>query len=173
MLSISNKEIRTEDIIWAGEDAETKMLAIEAEFTTTEALVDVQMTWQNLIVKLPQEWTPQKLKDYWYKRRAELVNTLRRSYADCTKRMAELALENRDARVKGQSFKERKTITDKIAKIKDYQTSLKDKAEKLKKTEFPSYDILSLVEIEEMDIIEDKGIEYLLNQKFPNINYIN
>lgn len=172
MHSISNKEIRTEDILWAGEDGDTKMLAIEHELTTPEALVEVQITWNNLTVKLEQEWTAQRVKDWWRKRKEEMLAVLRHTYSDCTKRITDIELENRDARVKGQSYKERQAITTRIKKVKDYRTSLKDIADNLKKSELPSYNILDHVQIEEMDIIDSKGVEYLLDKKFPYTNYI-
>lgn len=167
MYSASNKEISQTDIGWFAEDGKTKALAIEHGFTTAEAMMEIAMEWDNFTVKLQAEWTPEKLKEYIHKKRQKYVNDLRHSYLNCQNIIKDIEIENKEARVKGVSFKDRRVIIDKMKKTIEYRDSLKDKSEEIKRIQLPTYDVLELIDKDEMGLISGYGLEHLLDIKYP------
>lgn len=167
MISISNKEINPTDIGWFGEDGSTQVLAIKHGFTTEHSMMEIAFEWDNFTVKLKDIWTPEKLKDYMLKRKQKIIKDMREQYKTCNKKITDLELQNRDARVRGMSFKDRKAITDLMKKTQQYRDGLKDRADNIKRLQLPTYNVLELIERDEMGVIADHGLEQLLDVKYP------
>ena len=165
--SLSNNPIRSEDIGWFGEESHITKLAIDRGFTTPEAMIELEAEWENFTVKLLQQWTPNALKDYLKDRKQKKIKDMRDHYQHITQKINELETENKEARVKGISFKDRQAITDKLKKTIEYRDTLKDKADDIKRIELPSYNVLQLIERNEMGTISDHGLEKLLDIKYP------
>lgn len=85
--------------------------AIELGAVTLEEMEATRNAYDAFIEKLEQEWPSERLKEFVLTRKREGCKW-------AVKKIEALELENRDARVKGVSFKERQTYTTKINALK-------------------------------------------------------
>lgn len=112
------------------------------------------------------EWPPEKIK-------AVLLSELRRLYASAVKLIEEAELENRDARVNGKSYKERKVLVAKIDLGNEILKELVKRSEVIKsRITFTAKDFIT--DDDNLPAIERLGFEgflrELVKQGYPHIH---
>lgn len=88
-----------------GSDGLTK--TIELGVLTLEEAEDAQTRYDAFIAMLESEWPPDRLKEY-------VIDVKRNRYNWVAKKIQELELKNKDERIRGVSFKDRKHYSSKI-----------------------------------------------------------
>lgn len=91
--------LTSNNLVWL-EMPEQVSMAIERGLVTFEDMEAAQNEYHAFIAELEKEWTPEKIKEW-------VLASYRAKCEWGLKRVKELELENRDARVKGMSYKER------------------------------------------------------------------
>lgn len=130
-----------------GPDGLTK--AIELEALTLEEAEAAQEEWLKFRVDLNLEWPPERIKEY-------ILAELRRKCEWYLKKREALELENRDARVKGVSFKDRQHYSAKITALNGLFADTKAKGLKYSKQDLSIRDFVKPIDAE---VVHTKGFE--------------
>lgn len=101
-------------------------VAISTGVASVEDMQQARKDYNAFIYELAQEWPPERLKEY-------VLQQLRDKYASAAKYLQKLEVDNRDARARGVSYKEReKTFTAKIRGGHEYIRELKKRGQEAK-----------------------------------------
>lgn len=122
---------------------------VSYEMASVEEIESVKRQYELLLTEIEKEWTPKRIKDFiverkrWlYKRSAELIQ--------------KTELENRDARMKGVSYKDRKRFTSKIKAGYSYVADIKKAAHEAK---IRNYEVRSLIRPRDVSLVERFGFQ--------------
>lgn len=132
---------------------ETIEVGITYGLVTAEELEDAQHQFAAFISKLEEEWPSDKIKEY-------VVQKKRERYQSTARFIQKLELDNRDARVRGVSFKDRQSFT---VKINIGHKVLKDLQKEGNDAKRHTYPVRQLVGPLDMQFIQEMGFEKWLN----------
>ncbi len=124
-------------------------MAVEAGLCTFEEIDKMSDEFETFSYGIEKEWPPSRIKEF-------VIQHHRDTYAKCGKMIGDVELENRDDRVKGVSFLERKKHTDKMKMLYDHATRSAKRGIDAKAL---IYDVRVMVEPTDMIFIERSGFE--------------
>lgn len=126
------------------------LTATQHGIATKEELMTAFIAWRDFMFVIRAEWTPARLKEWLLQHKRDL-------YAAAARSLQAVELENKDARIKGVSFKERTTtFTAKADKLRRIAHGIKQDGLAVKKATF---DIETYVQPEDMPAILEGGME--------------
>lgn len=141
--------LTSENLVWL-ELPECVSTAIEQGLTSFEAMEDTAKEYEAFLQELEKEWTPDKLKEW-------LLATTRNKCEWALKKIQELELGNRDARVKGMSYKERtEKYTKKIDAGRRVFEQWKQQGLQFKRG---TYTVRDVVKPTDVPFIQERGME--------------
>lgn len=127
-------------------------VAVKEGLVTFDAIDKMSQEFESFSWEIEKQWPPSRIKEF-------IVQHHRDTYAKCGKRIREVELENRDDRIRGVSFANRKKHADKMKFLYDYATHSAKRGIDAKSL---VYDVRLMVEPTDMILIERSGFEFFL-----------
>ena len=143
METFSNK-----NLVWL-EAPEIAGLAIERGLVGVDTLLDTKQYFEAFLKELEAVWSPTTIKEY-------LLEEKRRQYQQTVKHITKLELENRDARVRGDSYKARESFTVKIRTGHQLLREIKQQATEYKQWTFGVRDVVKPLDV---PFVQREGFE--------------
>lgn len=129
---------------------------IDRGVVTQEEMEEAAYDYHDFLTELEKEWPPERIKEW-------VVEEKRRHYQNTAKYIQKLELDNRDARVRGVSYKEReKTFTAKMATARKVLAQVKQEGLDVKKQTFAVRELVSPLDV---PFIESQGFEKHIRYK--------
>lgn len=148
--------LTSDKLVWL-EMPEAITTAIEQGLTSMEEMEDARKEYDIFLDELAVEWTPEKLKEW-------VLTNYRSKCEWALKRVKELELENRDARVRGMSYKERvEKYNKKITAGRNvFEAWRKQGIEATRMT----FNVRAMVKPLDMPFIQERGMDRFLRMFF-------
>lgn len=126
---------------------------IEHGYVDAEALLQAKEEYEAFLQQLEEEWPAERIK-------AHVVEHRRKQYVSTKAYIEKLENQNRDARVQGVSYAERKPTSDKIALGQKVLADIVTQGNEAKRA---TYGVRYIVQPTDMPRIQEKGFEHHLN----------
>lgn len=123
--------------------------AVKHELCTVDDLEDAKGKYETFLRSLEQEWPPERIREY-------VVQDLRNRYQQTARFIQKLELDNRDARVRGVSYKDRQSFTAKIKIGHDLVRKIQKAGTEAKRA---NYHVRSMVRPTDTPLIFRDGFE--------------
>jgi len=127
-------------------------VAVKEGLVSFEEIDKMSDEFETFSYSIEKEWPPSRIKEF-------IVQHHRDTYAKCGKMIGDVELENRDDRIKGVSFAERRKHTDKMKRLYDYASHSAKRGIDAKAL---VYDVRIMVEPTDMIFIERSGFKEFL-----------
>lgn len=132
--------------------------AVGNGLTSVEEIQDTKNNFEYFLCELEKEWTPERIREV-------VIQKRRNDYQSTARLIQKIELDNRDARVRGMSYKDREsTFTVKLTIGKQLLQNIKQKAYEDKKRTYILRELISPVD---MPFIRQEGFEKFLNSSYP------
>ena len=131
---------------------ETVSIAIQNGIGSSEEFQEAMSHCDTFRTELDREWTCERIRDF-------LVEKKREAYKDTAILVNKLELQNRDARVKGVSFKERKTFIEKIATGHRLAIDIQKEVHQIKRGQYKASTMVSPIDY---PVIQEQGFDKYL-----------
>lgn len=161
----------SKDLVWVGMSPDIRCSAVSYGLTTIERINEAVQAYWEFSHLLADEWPESRIRQLLEDNKNRLLQLKREEYRKTAIRLKELELENRDARAKGMSYKDRKVYTQKIKAGHQLVQLIKQEVTLINKFSFPKFKAPDLVDPSDMPFVKRIGFEAFIGWKYPDSAY--
>jgi hypothetical protein len=159
-----------ENAMWLEAPPSIQGLAVSHSYTTIEELEAVAQEFKDFVTVMDDQWPEERVKQFFNGKKEGYIAELRANYDLVKKAIGDTELRNRDARVKGVSFKDRQHFAENLKLGDKLLKQIEESAKEMKAMQAESYNVRELMKPGDMSFIKEAGMEkHLAIRLFPMV----